>query len=197
MRLLSISLILFSLFSCQTKQPAKKYRVSVDGTFDLPHWGHQNVLKNARKTASEFFNVPQDQIEVVVGVAGTPEELAPYKRPSVYTQEEKVRQLQGFRGADLVVRKPMATTKDYMEKYKIDLVVAGDDYDDAKKRDKWYSYPHSVGKFKTFKRTAGVSTSNLLRRSLKTITAVLNKSNLSEDERKTVKEYHRLVDTHF
>ena len=156
-RVLSLALVMFSLAACQTTAP-KKYRVSVDGTFDLAHWGHQNVLRNARNTAAEFFNVPKDQIEVVVGVAGTPKELSSYKRPSVYTQEEKIKQLSGFKGADLVVRKEMKTTKAYMEKYKIDLVVTGDDYDDPKKRDKWYSYPHSIGRFKTFKRTPGVST---------------------------------------
>ena len=63
----------------------------------------------------------------------------------------------------MVVRKEMVTTKEFMEKYKIDLIVSGDDYKDSIKRDKWYSCPYSIGRFKIFKRTPGVSTSEIIR----------------------------------
>lgn len=190
-------LLLFS-FSCQTSLEEKTtYRVAVDGVFDLPHWGHQNVIKNARKTAAEFFNTSEDKIFVVVGVAGTPEELSSYKRPSVYTQDEKVRQLQGFKGVNLVVKKEMKTTKEYMEKYKIDLVVAGGDYKNPVKREKWYSYPNSIGRFAVFGRTEGVSTSDLMRKTLKSITAVIKTNKLTPKEEEAIKIYENLVKKYF
>jgi len=191
-------LLTISLYSCQNSFQSKKiYRVTVDGVFDLPHWGHQNVIHNARETAAKFFMTSKDNIFVIVGVAGTPKELTSYKRPSVYTQQEKIRQLSGFKGVDLVVRKEMKTTKEFMEKYKIDLVVTGSDYNDPKKREKWYSYPYSIGKFKTFGRTQGVSTSDIMRKTSRSIAVVVKRNKLTDKEKEAVQIYEGLVERYF
>lgn len=195
--LLSFFFLIY-LSGCQSlSQNDKQYRVAIDGTFDLPHWGHQNVIKNARKTGAAFFKTTENNIFIVVGVAGTPKELASYKRPSVYTQEEKIRQLSGFKGADLVVRKEMKTTKAFMEKYDIDLVVAGGDYKNPIKREKWYSYPYSIGRFEIFERTEGVSTSDIMRKTLKSISAVLKTNKLSNKEKEAIRIYEELVKKYF
>lgn len=63
--------------------------VFIDGTFDLAHYGHQQVIQNAISTGSKFFKVPKDQIKVIVGISGTDEELTTYKRKPVYSIEQK------------------------------------------------------------------------------------------------------------
>ena len=91
----------------------------------------------------------------------------------------------------------MKTTKEYMEKYKIDLVVAGGDYKNPVKREKWYSYPNSLGRFAVFGRTEGVSTSDLMRKTLKSITAVIKTNKLTSKEEESIKIYHSLVKKYF
>lgn len=138
--------------------------VFIDGTFDIAHYGHQQVIQNAINTGSEFFKVPKERIRVIVGISGTDEELTAYKRKPVYSIKQKMRQVNGFKGVYKVLNTPMITTKEFIEKHKIDLVVAGGDYIDPTVARKYYKDPIDMGIFVTFPRTKGVSTTKIMKK---------------------------------
>ena len=58
-----------------------KYNVIVNGIFDLPHFGHQQIAAKARQAAVQRSGFAEHQVKVIFGVCGTTEqELADYKR---------------------------------------------------------------------------------------------------------------------
>ena len=68
---------------------------------------------------------------------------------------------------EVVVRCPWVITQEFIDQYQIDYVVHGEDaaYDDS--GEDAYKFIKSINKFKTIKRTEGVSTSDLIMRLLK------------------------------
>ena len=104
----------------------------------------------------KFFRIPSQKIRLIVGISGPDEEVAVYKRPSIYSIEEKTMQMLGMKGVDRVINSPLVITNAFVEEHGIDLVVAGDDYDDLNKIRKYYKDPYERGIFKTFKRTPSI-----------------------------------------
>lgn len=176
--------------------------VFIDGTFDLAHYGHQQVIQNAITTGSKFFKVREDQIRVIVGISGTDEELTAYKRKPVYSIEEKMRQVNGFKGVYKVLNTPMITTKEFIEKHKIDLVVAGGDYTDPTVASKYYKDPIDMGIFVTFPRTKGVSTTGIMRKVVDSVADTVLKNLDPEDpsyeeNKKCIERFTALKEEYF
>lgn len=133
----------------------KVRRVYIDMVGDLFHVGHINAIKNARQFGDYL----------IVGVCGD-EECTSYKRRPIETLEERVEAIKACRYVDEVIpNAPVSVTKELIEKYKIDVVVHGDDFDEAKMR-KYYGVAMDLGILQIVPYTKGISTSDIIRRIL-------------------------------
>lgn len=128
-------------------------RVYVDMVADLFHWGHVELMRQARKLGDEL----------VVGVHSDAT-AASYKRTPITTMEERVRVVEGCRYADEVIPDaPLVVDREWLRRHRIDLVVHGDDMDD-RMADLMYAAPRDLGILRTVPYTAGISTADLLAR---------------------------------
>eukprot|EP00928_Gymnodinium_smaydae_P080192 TRINITY_DN63940_c0_g1_i1.p1 TRINITY_DN63940_c0_g1~~TRINITY_DN63940_c0_g1_i1.p1 ORF type:complete len:253 (+),score=52.87 TRINITY_DN63940_c0_g1_i1:73-831(+) len=126
-----------------------------NGVYDMCHIGHQALFQRAAQNGN-----------LIVGVHGDRDCMG-YKRPPIMSADERSLQVAGCKGVWKVLKNaPLENiTQEFMEKYKIDLVVLGEEYlvTDVK-IDKWYAYPRESGKYIALPRTDGISTSDLIRR---------------------------------
>lgn len=175
-----------------------KMRVFVDGIFDLPHLGHQIFILAAMEKGADVLKVPVEDIEMLVGVSGTPEEIENYKRKSVYSFSEKKQELCGFLGVYRVVNSLMVTTTKFIEQYEIDLVIAGGDYADAQKARNYYADAMDRNVFYTVDRdlVLGTSTSDLMRRTVERMAALI-KGKVQDSDKKVVDRFLVLVQNNF
>ena len=128
-------------------------RVYADMVADLFHYGHMRFLKKAR-TLGDYL---------VVGIHAD-DVLAFYKRRPVLTMEERVASVAGCRYVDEVLpNAPLMVDRAWIEKYRIDLVVHGDDFS-QEQREYYYKVPIAMGIFRTVAYTQGISTTEIIRR---------------------------------
>lgn len=145
----------------QEEPPKKQVRVWVDGVFDMMHFGHANMLRQA-KALGDYLIVGVNSSETVIEQKGT---------PPVMSDEERLISVEAIKWVDEVVpHVPYVMSAEYIEmiteKYKIDLFVHGDDpCFDAQGNDV-YAHVKAQGKFRTVKRTEGVSSTELVGRML-------------------------------
>jgi len=133
----------------------RKCRIYADIVGDLFHHGHVNLLRRARALGDVL----------VVGVCGD-DLVASYKRPPVMTLQERVAVVSGCRYVDEVVPNcPCPVTEAFLREHHIDVVVHGDDFDDAQIR-RWYAVPMEMGILRTVPYTPKISTTDLIRRIL-------------------------------
>merc|ERR1711868_153005 len=135
-------------FDCLTEMSEKKeIRVWVDGCFDMVHFGHANFLRQASQLGTKL----------VVGVHSD-EEIAKHKGPPVFSNEERYKITRGIKWVDEVVEDaPYVTTLETLDKYNCDFCVHGVDT---------YHLVKANGRYKEVRRTAGVSTTDLVGRML-------------------------------
>jgi ethanolamine-phosphate cytidylyltransferase len=134
----------------------KKLRIWVDGCFDMMHWGHANAIRQAKKEG-HFL---------VVGVHSDAEILA-NKGPTVMKEEERYEAVRACKWVDQVVPdSPYVTSLEYMDKYKCDVCIHGDDLVTTPDGKDTYQAIKDANRFKTVPRTEGVSTTALVRRML-------------------------------
>ena len=128
-------------------------RVYVDMVADLFHAGHVEFLHQAKSLGDEL----------VVGVHSD-ETVESYKRRPIMSMAERVAVVAGCRYVDEVVPDaPLALTATYLAEHRIDLVVHGDDLDEASAR-MMYGAAMDLGIYRTVSYTPGVSTTDLLER---------------------------------
>lgn len=91
--------------------------VYVIGVFDLFHRGHVELLKRARKLGDKL----------VVAINGD-EMVTSYKRKPFYSEEDRLAIIEACRYVDeaFIIRE--YDNKEYIKKYKINLIVHGDDW---------------------------------------------------------------------
>ena len=159
MKLLLACLILTSIVCAQEDHPA--CRVYVDGIWDLFHSGHTELFRQAKEKALQTH--PNRKIQLIVGVCGTPEEVAIYKRPTIMTLAERAAAVQSCPLVDEIIYQAPVFGFDevFLNEHKIDLVVHGDDFSDEAK-EKYYGVAIKLGKFATVPYTKGVSTTELI-----------------------------------
>jgi len=137
------------------QQEEKIVRVYIDMVGDLFHAGHVAALKKARAFGDYL----------IVGVCSD-ETCASYKRWPILTMEERIGEIESCKYVDEIIPdSPEETTKEWIEKYKIDIVVHGDDFDEESLR-KYYGDPIDMGIFRTIPYTKGISTSEIIHRIL-------------------------------
>jgi len=120
---------------------------------DLFHYGHINLLRQAKEHGTYL----------IVGICSD-EDATKYKRKPVMTMEERINSVRECKYVDEVVgNAPLSITQKWIEKYKIDYVVHGDDYTPEQVKE-YYGVPLAMGKYKSVPYTKTVSTSDLIAR---------------------------------
>ncbi|XP_071965780.1 ethanolamine-phosphate cytidylyltransferase-like [Antedon mediterranea] len=134
----------------------KPVRVWVDGCFDMAHFGHANFLRQAKKLGDVL----------VVGIHSDAE-VAKHKGPPVMKEEDRYKMVRSIKWVDEVIEGvPYVTELDTLDKYNCDFCAHGDDITlDSEGRDT-YRIVKEQGRYKECKRTAGVSTTDLVGRML-------------------------------
>ena len=120
---------------------------------DLFHYGHVNFLRTAREHG-DYLLVGVHSDEVVQS----------YKRPPIFSMEERIASVVGCRYVDDVVpNAPLTLTREWIEQHKINLVVHGDDFPEELFK-RFYEIPIEMGIFRTVTYTPGISTSEIITR---------------------------------
>ena len=128
-------------------------RVYVDMVADLFHYGHVELLRQARARGDYL----------VVGVHSDDAALA-HKRQPILTMEERVACVAGCRYVDEVLPDaPWITGRDWIKKHHIDLVVHGSDYSQEDLIDT-HGVPIEMGILRTVGYTPQISTTEIIRR---------------------------------
>lgn len=135
-------------------------RIWVDGCFDMLHFGHTNALRQARMLG------PPGKTELFCGTHSDIE-IEKVKGPPIMHEEERYEALRHCKFVDFVVENyPYSTRLKDMSLFEIDFVAHGDDVStDADGRNS-YQEMIDAGKFRVFKRTDGISTTDLVGRML-------------------------------
>ena len=140
----------------QSPKRRKHIRVWTDGCFDMVHFGHANALRQAKAMGDVL----------VVGVHSD-EEITHHKGPPVFNEQERYKMCRAIKWVDEVVMDaPYVTTIDTLDKYNCEFCVHGDDITLTADGNDTYAAVKAAGRYKECKRTAGVSTTNLVGRML-------------------------------
>ncbi|KAG0414806.1 hypothetical protein HPB47_008040, partial [Ixodes persulcatus] len=103
---------------------------------------------------------------LVVGVH-TDEEIQNHKGPPVFTEQERYKMVRAIKWVDEVVEgAPYVTSLETMDKYKCNFCVHGDDITVDASGEDTYRYVKESGRYKECRRTAGISTTDLVGRML-------------------------------
>lgn len=145
----------------------KDTRVWMDGCFDMVHFGHANALRQGK----EFGD------KLVVGIHSDAE-VTQHKGPPVYSEEERYKMVRAIKWVDEVVEDaPYVTTLETLDKHNCDFCVHGDDITTTVDGQDTYHLVKAAKRYKECKRTAGVSTTDLVGRML-----LVTKSHHQRDE---------------
>lgn len=151
-----LSLLLPLLAACAFLfWPKKQTRVYVDVVGDLFHSGHVEFFKKAKEQGTYL----------IVGVLSD-ETVKAYKREPILNMQERVKVIASCRYVDEVIPNcPLGVTGELLEKHKIDLVVHGDDFDEAKAKAQ-YAPAIEKNMFRLVGYTEGISTTDIMDRIL-------------------------------
>tara|TARA_B100001057_G_C22771678_1_gene919850 strand:+ start:791 stop:1204 length:414 start_codon:yes stop_codon:yes gene_type:complete len=128
--------------------------VYLDMCADLFHWGHVNMLKNAKSMGDRL----------VVGIHSD-ETIRSYKRDPVMKMNERIKVVEACRYVDQVIPEaPLVITEEYLKKHNIDLVIHGHSEEENEKYNFMYKVPYELGMFKRVDYTEGISTSEIIQR---------------------------------
>ncbi|XP_076072477.1 ethanolamine-phosphate cytidylyltransferase-like isoform X1 [Mytilus galloprovincialis] len=153
------------------RKKKKQVRVWVDGCFDMAHFGHANAIRQAKEMGDYL----------IVGVHSDAE-ITKNKGPPVYSEEERYKMVRAIKWVDQVVEDaPYVTTLETLEEYDCDFCVHGDDITTTADGTDTYYLVKANGKYKECKRTAGVSTTDLVGRML-----LVTKQHHERDEEKVM-----------
>jgi len=134
-------------------------RVYADGIYDLFHFGHARSLEQAKRLFPNTF--------LIVGVCN--DELTHrLKGRTVMTDKERAESLRHCKWVDEVVEEaPWIVTQEFIDKHKIDFVAHGEDIIVDENGVDIYKFVKDQRKYKTIKRTDGISTSDIILRIVK------------------------------
>ncbi|ORX50844.1 Nucleotidylyl transferase [Hesseltinella vesiculosa] len=134
----------------------KPVRIWVDGCFDLFHSGHANALRQARAMGDYL----------IVGVHSDAE-IEKNKGPTVMKEHERYAAVAGCKWVDQVVEDaPYFTTVEMLHEYNVDFCVHGDDITTMADGTDCYQAVKDAGLYKECKRSAWISTTELVGRML-------------------------------
>tara|TARA_Y100000996_G_scaffold414456_1_gene405372 strand:- start:1451 stop:1876 length:426 start_codon:yes stop_codon:yes gene_type:complete len=128
-------------------------RIYVDMVGDLFHFGHVNLLKQARELG-DYLIVGVHSDKVVEG----------YKRLPIMTMEERIATIFSCRYVDEVIpNAPLSIDLKWINKHNIDMVVHGNDISKGLDQN-WYKVPFEMGILHLIPYTSGISTTDIIKR---------------------------------
>lgn len=135
-------------------------RVWIDGCFDFTHHGHGGAILQARQTikgeGTLLCGVHNDQ-DIAFNKGSVP----------VMTSKERYEHTRANRWCGEVIEDaPYATQPDWLDRYGCLYVVHGDDITLDANGEDCYKVMKDMGRFRVVKRTAGVSTTEIIHRIL-------------------------------
>jgi phosphoenolpyruvate phosphomutase len=130
---------------------AKKIVAYIDMVGDLFHLGHVEIIKRA-KSMCDYL---------IVGIHSD-ETVESYKRRPICNMQERIAVVETCKYVDEVVHdSPLQLTKEFVNKYNIDLIIHGDDISHESIE---LMYSEVKSKLKLIPYTEGISTTNILHR---------------------------------
>lgn len=136
--------------------PRKPIRCYIDGCFDIMHSGHYNAIRQA-KALTDIL---------VVGVHSD-EEIMRHKGPPVMNNEERLATVRACKWVDEVVfDTPYNPSLELLDRLNCDFCVHGDDMATGADGRDAYEEVKAANRMKIFKRTEGISTTDLVGRLL-------------------------------
>jgi len=152
-------------------------KVWADGCFDGMHYGHANALRQAKELGDYL----------VVGIHSDAE-IEFNKGPTLMKERERYDAIKACKWVDEVVEAaPYTTQVHVMDQYNIDFCVHGEDISLAADGTDAYALVKAAGRYRTIKRTEGVSTTDLVERILQ----ILRENTSSAEETKPHSPYTR------
>jgi choline-phosphate cytidylyltransferase len=133
-------------------------RVYIDGVFDLFHRGHLESLLSAKNSLDDPNNT-----FLIVGVIGD-NACESYKRKPIISEDDRYAIVQNIKCVDLVIENaPLIMTEDFINEYKIDMVVHGFANDqDREKQKEFFKEIRKIGKFKEIGYYNKISTTDII-----------------------------------
>ena len=124
-------------------------RVLTNGTYDLLHYGHINLLKRAKELGDYLIvGLSTDEFNEIKG------------KKAYHNYETRKLMLEAIRYVDLVIPEENWSQKiDDIKKYQVDLLVMGDDWSDSEK----FTSLKEYCEIRFLPRTKGISTSKIKR----------------------------------
>jgi len=129
--------------------------IYIDGIFDLFHRGHLESLKQAKNISDDTY--------LIVGVISD-SKAADYKRRPVINHEDRIEIIKNIKIVDKVIEDPpLVIDLDFVNKYKIDLVVHGfQDDEDWKKQFDFFKSLINENKFRRISYYHKTSTTQII-----------------------------------
>jgi len=132
--------------------------VYCDGIYDLCHVGHKNAFRKALKLGNRLF----------VGVIGDVD-ANNYKRPPVMSAAEREAEVASCKCVTKTISNApcFGLTEEFILKHRIHVVAFGEEYAERfpdPEDDPYYKVPRKMGIARALPRTAGLSTSELIKR---------------------------------
>lgn len=135
----------------------KQIRVYVDGCYDLMHAGHYNSLRQGKKLGEVLVSGVNSDIEILAA-----------KGPTILNDLERCQIVGACKWVDEVAEETEYTpTIDTLNRYNCDFYAHGDDISIGADGTDQASILKKAGRFKMFKRTRGVSTTDITAKLLK------------------------------
>lgn len=133
------------------------HRVWVDGVFDVTHFGHYNMMRQAAALADELY----------VGVHND-EEVTKNKAKPVFNLQERMELVSACKWATKVIPDaPFTTQVDWLKRFDCEACIHGDDLVLNSDGVDCYKAVKDANMFATVPRTKAISTTNLIGRMLR------------------------------
>lgn len=131
-------------------------KVWVDGCFDMMHYGHANLLRQAKEHGDELIVGVHSDLDITVN-----------KGPPVIKEEERYKAVMACKWVDkVIINSPYFTSLDVMDSHNCQFCVHGDDITTMQDGTDCYQAVKDANRYIECKRTIGISTTDLVDRIL-------------------------------
>lgn len=133
--------------------------IYIDGVFDMFHRGHIESFKQIKNNYKNCY--------LLVGIVSDIN-CESYKRKPIISEEDRYEIVKGIKYVDDIIKNcPLIITKEFIKKYKIDLVVHGfSSKEDFNKQYKFFKDIIEINKFKQIDYYNKISTTDIIKKIL-------------------------------
>jgi len=134
---------------------SKKKVIYTDGIYDLFHRGHVESFIQIKKMFPDCY--------LIVGIIND-NDAENYKRKPIYNEEDRYCLVENIKWVDEIVKSaPLIMTEEYLNKYKIDIVVHGfSNPNDSLKQNEFFKIPIKLNKFLEIPYYSKISTTDII-----------------------------------